>query len=176
MIIISYIDFLNNDYSKQDVFETVSPSMDISIASNFERLVYDFYTNRKSKSCKKFYSDFPEIPIKIEDSMWNKSKDLFLSYCVDDFSTVDAMKDAYNNFDYLMDPHTAVASKAVEQLKGKLSGKTVILSTAHPAKFPDVINNAGLKIKETPKTLSAIFDKKKRYIIFQHPKMQSLNL
>lgn len=158
--------FLNNDYSKQDVFETVSPSMDISIASNFERLVYDFYTNRKSKSCKKFYSDFPEIPIKIEDSMWNKSKDLFLSYCVDDFSTVDAMKGAYNNFDYLMDPHTAVASKAVEQLKGKLSGKTVILSTAHPAKFPDVINNAGLKIKETPKTLSAIFDKKEKIYNF----------
>jgi len=158
--------FSNNDYSKQKVSETVSPSMDISIASNFERLVYDFYTNRNAESCMKFYSDFPEIPIKIEDSMWNKSKDLFLSYCVDDFSTVDAMKDSYTDFNYLMDPHTAVASKAVEQLKDKLEGKTVILSTAHPAKFPDVIHNAGLKIKDTPNSLSVIFDKKEKIYNF----------
>jgi len=158
--------FSNNDYSKQKVSETVSPSMDISIASNFERLVYDFYTNRNAKSCMKFYSDFPEIPIKIEDSMWSKSKDLFLSYCVDDFSTVNAMKDSYTDFNYLMDPHTAVASKAVEQLKDKLEGKTVILSTAHPAKFPDVIHNAGLKIKDTPDSLSVIFDKKEKIYNF----------
>ena len=158
--------FSNNDYSKQKVSETVSPSMDISIASNFERLVYDFYTNRNAESCMKFYSDFPEIPIKIEDSMWNKSKDLFLSYCVDDFSTVDAMKDSYTDFNYLMDPHTAVASKAVEQLKDKLEGKTVILSTAHPAKFPDVIHNAGLKINDTPNSLSVIFDKKEKIYNF----------
>ena len=158
--------FSNNDYSKQKVSETVSPSMDISIASSFERLVYDFYTNRNAKSCMKFYSDFPEIPIKIEDSMWNKSKDLFLSYCVDDFSTVNAMKDSYTDFNYLMDPHTAVASKAVEQLKDKLEGKTVILSTAHPAKFPDVIHNAGLKIKDTPDSLSVIFDKKEKIYNF----------
>ena len=83
-----------------------------------------------------------------------------------DFSTVDAMKDSYRDFNYLMDPHTAVASKAVEQLKDKLEGKTVILSTAHPAKFPDVIHNAGLKINDTPNSLSVIFDKKEKIYNF----------
>ena len=43
--------FKNNDYSKKTVSETISPSMDISVASNFERLVYDFYLNRNSEAC-----------------------------------------------------------------------------------------------------------------------------
>ena len=124
--------------------------MDISIASNFERLVYDFYTERDSSLCKDFYSNFPSTPIKIEDDSWKKSKDLFLSYCVDDFSTVGAMKDIYKEYSYLIDPHTAVASKAVEALKDELAGKTVVLSTAHPAKFPLVVKNAGLDIKNIP--------------------------
>jgi len=164
--------FSENDYSKKSVAETVSPSMDISIASNFERLVYDLYTERDSSLCKDFYSNFPSTPIKIEDDSWKKSKDLFLSYCVDDFSTVGAMKDIYKEYSYLIDPHTAVASKAVEALKDKLAGKTVVLSTAHPAKFPLVVKNAGLDIKNIPASLSEIFDKKEKIYNFPASKDQ----
>ena len=62
--------FSSNDYSKRQVSETISPSMDISIASNFERLVYDFYAERDSKLCSDFYTNFPELPIKLEAGMW----------------------------------------------------------------------------------------------------------
>jgi threonine synthase len=154
--------FSSNDYSKRQVSETISPSMDISIASNFERLVYDFYAERDSKLCSDFYTNFPELPIKLEAGMWNKSKDIFLSYCVDDISTIEAMKNTHEKFSYLIDPHTAVACEAVKRISQNIQGKAVILSTAHPAKFPEVIKNANLTLEDIPNSLSVIFDNEER--------------
>jgi len=154
--------FSDNDYSKTKVRETISPSMDISIASNFERLVYDFYAERDSNLCADFYKNFPVSPIKLEENMWNKSKDIFLSYCVDDISTIGAMKHTFKKFNYLIDPHTAVASEAVERISPDIQGKTIILSTAHPAKFPEVIKNANLTLEDIPNSLSVIFDNEER--------------
>ena len=158
--------FSENDYSRLDVNETVSPSMDISIASNFERLIYDFYADRDGALCNEYYSNFPQSPILLEESMWNKSKELFLSYCVDDISTIDAMKKNYHLFNYLMDPHTAVASEAVDQLSQELNGKTIILSTAHPDKFPLVIKKADLELENMPESLSIIFNKDEKSYSF----------
>ena len=152
--------FKNNDYSKMQVYETISPSMDISVASNFERLLYDFYLNRDSDLCFNLYSEFPNKSIKINDDMWDKSSDLFISYSSDDISTYKCMQFYYENFNYIMDPHTAVAADAVKNLRDKLSGKTVILSTAHPAKFPLALKNAGISINNTPKKLSEVLNKK----------------
>lgn len=162
--------FSNNDYSRTEVYETDSPSMDISVASNFERLIYDFYAERDASLCNDFYSSFPVSPIKLEDRTWKKSKDLFLSYCVDDISTVNAMKKNYNSFHYLMDPHTAVASEAVDELSSKLEGKTIILSTAHPAKFPLVVEKAGLSLEDIPENLSIIFKRDERSYRFKASK------
>ena len=136
--------------------------MDISIASNFERLIYDFYSKRNSEICNSFYKNFPESPIKLDNQMWEKSKELFLSYSVDDFSTIEAMKNISESYDYLIDPHTAVASQAVDSMQSSLEGTTVILSTAHPAKFPKVVSDAGLNLGEIPECLSIIFEKEER--------------
>ena len=152
--------FKNNDYSKMQVYETISPSMDISVASNFERLLYDFYLNRDSDLCFNLYSEFPNKSIKINDDVWDKSSDLFISYSSDDISTYKCMQFYYENFNYIMDPHTAVAADAVKNLRDKLSGKTVILSTAHPAKFPLALKNAGISINNIPKKLSEVLNRK----------------
>ena len=152
--------FKNNDYSKMQVNETISPSMDISVASNFERLLYDFYLNRDSDLCFNLYSEFPNKSIKINDDVWNKSSNLFMSYSADDISTYKCMQFYYENFNYIMDPHTAVAADAVKSLRDKLSGKTVILSTAHPAKFPLALKNAGISINNIPKKLSEVLNRK----------------
>ena len=155
--------FENNDYSKNVVKETISPSMDISIASNFERLIYDFYANRDSNLCSELYSNFPEYPISVEKELWKKSKELFASYTVDDISTVTAMRDVYKSYDYLVDPHTAVALESSEKLKGLYTGKNIILATAHPAKFPKILEEASLKISSVPERLSLIFNKEERF-------------
>ena len=152
--------FKNNDYSKMDVTETISPSMDISVASNFERLLYDFYLNRDSKKCSDHYTHFPNNGIKIDEKVWKKSSELFLSYCINDDSTYECMQHFSENFNYIMDPHTAVAAKAVIKLNNTLSNKTVILSTAHPAKFPIALKNAGINLDKTPKNLEKVLSMK----------------
>jgi threonine synthase len=154
--------FSDNDYSKSKVSETLSPSMDISVASNFERLIYDFYADRDSSICNHFYRNFPKSPIELEKHMWEKSKDLFISYSVDDISTVRAMKDTYISYNYLIDPHTAVAINAVDKINEKIEGETLILSTAHPAKFPEIIKDADLELFEIPETLSDVYNLKER--------------
>ena len=153
--------FRNNDYSKNEVNETISPSMDISIASNFERLLYDFYLNRDAEMCSKLYSRFPENSIHIDQSIWSKSSELFLSYSSDDISTYECMQYYFNKHNYVMDPHTAVAADAVRSLKDALVSKTVILSTAHPAKFPTALSNASLHT-DMPNKLSAVLNKKEK--------------
>ena len=152
--------FKNNDYSKKIVSETTSPSMDISVASNFERLIYDFYLNRNSEDCSNLYKQFPNQGIKINDAMWQKSRDLFMSYSIDDDSTFESMKFYNNKYGYVMDPHTAVAAKAINILKDKLKNQTVILSTAHPAKFPNALKKAGISINEIPNNLREVISKK----------------
>ncbi|MDA9196490.1 threonine synthase [Gammaproteobacteria bacterium] len=145
--------FRNNDYSKKAVYETLSPSMDISIASNFERLIYDLYAERDSKICLKLYSAFPNTPIELEGKIWNKSKDIFLSHTVKNDETIAHMRYIKDKYNYLVDPHTAVGTSSVDSLNNKLKGHTLILSTAHPAKFPDVVKKAGLQLSEVPKNL-----------------------
>jgi len=156
--------FKNNDYSKQKVFETLSPSMDISIASNFERLIYDFYADRNSKLCADLYKSFPNTPIQLDKKIWEKSNKLFLSYTTDDDETIKNILKIYQKHKYLIDPHTAVAAFSVESLQSQLEGKTLILSTAHPAKFPDVINKAGLDLAEIPNSLSDVLDRKEHSV------------
>jgi threonine synthase len=90
--------------------------------------------------------------------MWKKSKDLFMSYSVDDISTINAMKNIFASYDYLIDPHTAVAIEAVDKINEKLYGETLILSTAHPAKFPEIIEDANLELFDIPKTLSDVYN------------------
>ena len=158
--------FINNDYSKQKVNETVSPSMDISVASNFERLIYDFYCDRDSDLCKNFYSTFPAKSINLPAGMWEKSKDLFLSYAVDNSKTIEAIQNVYKSHNYLIDPHTAVALVSVNKLNMNKEYPTLILSTAHPAKFPNSIQEAGISIKEMPKRLSDVYDKEEIFYEF----------
>ncbi len=158
--------FINNDYSKQTVQETISPSMDISVASNFERLIYDFYCDRDAKICNDFYANFPLDSINLPNNMWAKSTELFLSYAVNDLQTIKAIQEVYESHNYLIDPHTAVASVAVDNLSKQLKNSTLILSTAHPAKFPDSIAEAGIAIKEIPKRLSDVYDKEEIFYEF----------
>jgi len=167
--------FTSNDYSKQKVSETVSPSMDISVASNFERLIYDFYCDRDAKICNDFYANFPLDSINLPNNMWAKSTELFLSYAVNDLQTIKAIQEVYESHNYLIDPHTAVASVAVDNLSKQLKNSTLILSTAHPAKFPDSIAEAGIAIKEIPKRLSDVFEKKERTFDFSPDKTAIFN-
>ena len=152
--------FKNNDYSKRIAIETLSPSMDISVASNFERLLYDFYLDRDVNACADLYANFPKIDISIEEDIWQKSDELFISYSVDDDATFSSMKYFKKEHNYIMDPHTAVAADAVMKFNNQLKGNTLVLSTAHPAKFPDALQKSGITLEDIPQRLTEVINKK----------------
>ena len=150
--------FSSNDYSKKLVHETISPSMDISVASNFERLVYDFFLNRDSSKCAKMFDNFPIKPIELDVETWQRKDSLFSSSKVDDLETTKTIQEIYKVNGYILDPHTAVA--AVEAIKkSDSSNHFVVLSTAHPAKFPKVYEELNIEINSLPAALSGLFKK-----------------
>ena len=156
---ILYRFFEENNYSKGSVIETISPSMDISIASNFERLIYDFYSNRDAKVCNDLFNNFPTSSIQLNEDVWSKSNEIFTSVRINDQDTLAAMSETFNAYHYTIDPHTAVGFQAAQLLKDVLDSAIVILSTAHPAKFPETLKSAGLNINNIPNSLSSVMDK-----------------
>tara|TARA_Y100000768_G_scaffold63159_1_gene43257 strand:- start:470 stop:1846 length:1377 start_codon:yes stop_codon:yes gene_type:complete len=150
--------FNENDYSKQSVYETISPSMDISVASNFERLIYDFFLDRDATKCAAMFENFPIEPIKLDISMWKKKESLFSSSKVNDLDTTNMIKMVFESNSYLLDPHTAVAAvEAFEQ--SDQNNHYVLLSTAHPGKFPKVYEELGIEINALPIALRGLFEK-----------------
>ena len=154
--------FSDNNYSKQFVHETISPSMDISVASNFERLVYDLFLDRDSARCSKMFDNFPTNPIELDPITWQKKDHLFSSSKVNDLDTKKIIQETHRLFDYILDPHTAVA--AVEAFnKSDENNHYVVLSTAHPAKFPKVYEELDIEINSLPFALRDLF-KKEEYL------------
>lgn len=154
--------FSDNNYSKQFVHETISPSMDISVASNFERLVYDLFLNRDSAKCFKMFDNFPANPIELDPITWQKKDHLFSSSKVNDLDTKKIIQETHRSFNYILDPHTAVA--AVEAFdKSDENNHYVVLSTAHPAKFPKIYEELDIEINSLPFALRDLF-KKEEYL------------
>ena len=166
--------FSENDYSKQFVHETISPSMDISVASNFERLIYDFFLDRDSSRCAAMFDNFPINPIELDSETWQKKENLFSSSKVNDSETKKIIQEIYQSFGYILDPHTAVA--AAEALSKSNQGNPyVVLSTAHPAKFPKIYEELGIEINLLPVALSGLFEKEESLHTFDVDYNQIIN-
>ena len=150
--------FSKNDYSKKSVHDTLSPSMDISVASNFERLVYDFFLERNAAECAAMFDNFPTSAIALESEIWSKKEKLFSSSKVNDHNTKTLIQDIFESHNYILDPHTAVAAEEALK-KSSDENHYVILSTAHPAKFPKVYEELGIDLTAIPEALNGLYAK-----------------
>ena len=148
----------NGDYSTAQVHHSLSPSMDIQVASNFERYLY--YLNNcnadlvkqamesfKSSGCLQFN----------EDQMAQVGQDFSTDY-IDDQQTIDTITAFYKKTGYVLDPHTAVGV-AVGKRVSTAGIPLVCLATAHPAKFGDTVETA---LNISPELPSAFADLKER--------------
>lgn len=126
-------------------YKTISPSMDILIPSNFERFLFDI-THKNFEAIKKYKDDIKKGYYELDKENFEKIEDFFASYSTDS-QTFSAINKVYYNYNYLIDPHTAVAYKVYEDYikfcedyncKELINTKTVIVSTASPFKFPEV--------------------------------------
>jgi len=148
------------DYTQKKVEETNTPSMDIQIASNFERLLYDV-KDCNSEVTKDVMAEIKKNNYKIDKKDLDKIKKNFTSEMLDEKETVEMIKTINNEHQMVVDPHTAVGIGAVRKLG--LEKNCVVLSTAHPCKFPKAIEDAISKTVNLPESLKFVNDRKEKF-------------
>ena len=139
-------DFINTgiyDRNRQ-FYATVSPSMDILISSNLERLLY-LLTDRNDGLIKEWFGKLAtEGKYEVTDEIKAKIKEEFVAGCCDDVQTKQTIHEIYEKYSYTCDTHTAVAVKVYEDYKNETGDttKTIIASTASPYKFSKAVLEA----------------------------------
>ena len=148
-------------YKPLKVEHTVSPSMDIQIASNFERLIFDACSYNSNRMLKLMDDLNLRGEFKLEKEELRKIRESFCSESLSEGETKSVIKEVYKNQGILIDPHTAVAIGVINKIS--LEGNTAILATAHPSKFSDVVmKETGIK-PNLPENLKNILVKKEKY-------------
>ena len=132
--------FSLNNYEKSEVIQTLAPSMDISVASNFERLLYNLYDNNSTMLAAAM-SAFPEQSISIPKDKQDLMSNFFKSHKSDDEEILEQIGRTYDAIGYMLDPHTATGVKAGDHLSPD-DEPVVVMGTAHPAKFSEAIEKA----------------------------------
>lgn len=153
-------------YEVEKVTETISPSMDIQIASNFERLIYDLNDCDDGKTINVMKDIREKGKYIIDQERLNKINTDFLSSKMSEEEVLETIKKVYEKFDIVLDPHSAIGYGAFDKVN--LSGNNIVLATAHPCKFPDAIKNAINLKAELPKELMYILSEKENFDIIDN--------
>ena len=154
------------EYNIEKVLETISPSMDIQLASNFERLLYDInnYDDTKTVSAMKDIKEKGRY--KIDKDKLDKINIDFLSSSMSEDEILNVIKNVYEKFEIILDPHTAIGYGAFDKVN--IKGNNIVLATAHPCKFPDAIKKSINLNADLPKDLMFILDEKENYDIIDN--------
>jgi threonine synthase len=131
--------FSTNNYAKTNVVQTLAPSMDISVASNFERLLYNLYDDDSSLLAKNMRS-FPERSIDIPEDKQELISSFFKSFKSNDQEILAQINETFSKTGYILDPHTATGVRASDVIS--IDNPVITMGTAHPAKFTDAIEKA----------------------------------
>jgi len=148
--------FVNDgDYSLTSVVSTASPSMDIQVASNFERFLYHLY-NEDSQRVRAAFGELKEKGrIVFSGEEMEQVRSVFCSVSVDQASTLETIGNFNRESGYLLDPHTAVGVRAVLDLIPSDVAR-VCLATAHPAKFGEAVEKAVGSSVPVPDAIAAL--------------------
>jgi threonine synthase len=129
-------------YEVRDVIATTSPSMDIQVSSNFERLLFDAY-DRDSQAVRGLMGSLDQSRrFTIAANALAAIRARFSADRADEEETAATIRTLRREAGYLLDPHTAVAFAVAEKEGGDPSVPMVVLSTAHPGKFPEAVERA----------------------------------
>jgi threonine synthase len=152
-----------NQYAKDTLHPTLSPSMDIMVSSNFERLLFDMH-GRNGSAVAELMSTFKQTSsFSVADDRWTETRKLFDSLAVNDEETCATIASVYAECGELLDPHTAIGVKAARDCRRNLATPMVILGTAHPVKFPEAFEKAGVGAAPAlPPHLADLFERDER--------------
>ena len=157
--------FDRNDMSVAEVQPTLSPSMDIQVSSNFERLLFDLL-GRDGARVGQTMAEFRDTGrLSVADAAWRKAAGLFQGHRVDDERTKQVIAEVHAATGELIDPHTAVGLDAARARRGDASVPMIALATAHAAKFPDAVEAATGIRPALPSRLADLYEREERITV-----------
>ena len=150
-------------YELEDVVATSSPSMDIQISSNFERVLFDAL-DRDAEAVNRLMADLTEQGgFSLPQGVLDRLRDDFDAGRADEDETAREIKLIFEETGETVDPHTAVGLHVARTLKVPGGAPVVTLATAHPAKFPDAVERASGNVPKLPGHLANLYDRDERY-------------
>jgi threonine synthase len=157
-----------NQYGKQDLVQTLSPSMDIMVSSNFERLLFDLY-DRDGNALSELLTGLNNgTATSLDTSRWQRARELFSSHRLNDEQTCNVIRQVAQQHNYLLDPHSAIGVEAGRVCNQHANIPMITLATAHPVKFPDAVIKAGQPAPELPSHLAGLLDRPERCKVLEN--------
>ena len=156
----------SGEYKPNEVKSTLTPSMDIQVASNFERLLFSISKGNDNRVSDLMKNLKNEGSFELETDELDEIKESFSAESIADDETLRIIRDFFNNFGFIIDPHTATAVGASYKVKNEFP--TVVLGTAHPYKFADTIKIAINKDIVAPNQISMLPSKKEKFDIMDN--------
>ncbi|MGY0708814.1 threonine synthase [Azospirillum argentinense] len=155
--------FASGTMSAAPVVPTLSPSMDIQISSNFERLLFDLL-GRDGAAVQAAMDGFrAEGKFAVTDAQLAEAHAIFAAGRADDARTMDVIKEVWEKTGgYQVDPHTAVGIHSAATAPVDPSVPVVVMATAHPAKFPDAVETATGRRPVLPPRLADLYEREER--------------
>jgi threonine synthase len=154
--------FETGTMTTSEVVPTYSPSMDIQISSNFERLLFDLY-DRDGKALADAMTAFRSTgTLEVGANALGGVREVFDAGRLDDAGTLAAIADCRKRYGETLDPHTAVGYAVAQQHRRDPKVPMIVLATAHPAKFPDAVQKATGERPALPPRLADLFQRTER--------------
>ena len=147
-------------YAMKGVVATSSPSMDIQMSSNFERYLFEA-SGRDAGLIRSFMQGLSQDKRFDLGRLWPVLRSDFKAAAANEADVAECIRHVKHRHGYLLDPHTACGVVAAERFA--TTGDTVILATAHPAKFPDAIKAITGETPHLPPRLSKLMTDKERF-------------
>jgi threonine synthase len=157
--------FKSGKMKAEGVQSSLSPSMDIQISSNFERLLFDL-CGGSGEAVQKLMDDMRQHgEFSVTPGQLGQARHSFAAARVDDVLTLTTIADVFKQSDYLLDPHSAVGVAAARQMGAELPEPVVCLACAHPAKFPETIQKAAGVTPPLPEAVAELLRKPERTVL-----------
>ncbi|KAL7579891.1 hypothetical protein ACA910_004898 [Epithemia clementina (nom. ined.)] len=147
--------FTSGEYHREEVVQSISPSMDICVSSNFERYLFHLAGNDAEKLAIWMNGFESTKKLTVEGELLEQAKADFASARADTDMTLETIKTYHDKYQYVLCPHSAVGVNAIHQLD-LVSSATVCLATAHEAKFPAAVQRSVDPLPTPPPELAAL--------------------
>jgi threonine synthase len=154
----------DNDMTIRGVEPSLSPSMDIQVSSNFERLLFELMDRDPAATEAAMLGFRRTGHMDVPDAVWRRARTLFHGFRLDDPGTEAEIRRLHAESGYLADPHTAIGVAAARAL-AEPGVPTVAMATAHPAKFPEAMQRATGEIPALPPHMADLFARHERFTI-----------